>query len=55
MTALTSARNSSSMMEFRSLMTKFRENQDEVSFILNSVDVTDGLGPLRVADHSEMP
>ena len=54
MTALTSNRNnSSSMAVLLSLMAKFREKQDEASFIMSTIDVTDGLGPLRVADHTE--
>ena len=53
MTALTSTRHSNSMIEFNSLVDQFRENQDEVSFILSSIDLTEGLGPLQVADHCE--
>ena len=54
MTALTSDRhNSSSMAVFLSLMAKFREKQDEASFIMSTIDVTNGLGPFRVADHIE--
>ena len=33
--------------------TSIRENQHEASFILSSIDLTGGLGPLRVADHCE--
>ena len=52
MTALTSDRhNSSSMAVFHSLVSRFREDQDEVSFILNSVDLDDCLGPIRAAEH----
>ena len=45
--------HSSKMMEFHSLIDKFRGNQDEASFILSSIDITDGLGPLLVTDHCE--
>ena len=41
------------MSEFHSLISKFKENQDEVSFILGYMDLCDGLGPLRVADPFE--
>ena len=53
MTELTSTRHSTSMIEFHSLMSRFGKNQDEVSFILSSINITEGLGPLRVADHVE--
>ena len=43
--------NSSSMAVFHSLVSRFREDQDEVSFILNSVDLDDCLGPIRAAEH----
>ena len=32
-------------------MDKFRKKQDEANFILSTIDVTDGLGPMRIADH----
>ena len=34
-------------------MNLFRESQNEATFILISIDVTDGLGPMREADHRE--
>ena len=52
-TALACDRYSSSMTNFYSLMNQFRESQDEATFILNSMDLTDSLGPMRVADHCE--
>ena len=32
-------------------MSRFKEHKDEVSFILNSMDLDDSLGPLQDADY----
>ena len=51
MTAPSFDRYNSSMTAINSLITQFRETQDDATFILSSIDDNHGMGPLQVADH----
>ena len=51
MTAPSFDRYNSSMIAINSLITQFKETQDDATFILSSIDDNHGMGPLQVADH----
>ena len=51
MTAPSFDRYNSSMTAINSLITQFKETQDDATFILSSIDDNHGMGPLQVADH----